>query len=67
MFSKQCILNPLLTYQEFSLAIVLRALPKGVAKSLCSYCGAIETTIHLFFQCSRTVKTIQVIKPFWEL
>jgi exonuclease III len=53
--------------RNFLWLLYMRALPKGPAESLCSYCGNIETTIHLFFECPRTLKTIQVIKPLWEL
>jgi len=52
---------------NFLWSLYMGALPKGPSESLCSYCGNIETIIHLFFEYPRTLKTIQDIKPLWEL
>jgi hypothetical protein len=34
--------------------------------ALCDYCSKPESTIHLFFECERSLHIIELIRPYWE-
>jgi exonuclease III len=34
--------------------------------ALCDHCSNPESTIHLFFECERTLHIIELIRPYWE-
>jgi hypothetical protein len=53
--------------RNFMWKLYNKALPimKDRNNSSCSYCGDEETTLHLFFECSRTKQVIQTLHSLW--